>query len=399
MAHTKWYMSTEGIMALLYVFQFILKINPNWDNNGNLDLLYFAAIYILLRSKDIKKKYVIKNSFLLLLPFFAIELVNYVHNGSIFDMARSVIFMTKMFLCFVCMLYVVKILSNINLQKFINYTTALYLVCTFVAMFIRGPLLWRPLEGRMELFYLEPGELSVYVSLVFVLQMYICIETRYTKRTICNMAVLLVVLIFARGMSGITAGSIALAIIFVFAKKNSRTASVTNLAISLVVTCAVILLSTENVVSNRVTAVMEGTDYSFETRKTGNQEIVTYYLSNNDWYGYGFGSQRSEEGFKTLGEMNITAAYPMFAFEGGFAAIAFIIIYNLYVLCYVIKRRNALGLAFLTFNFLYLLYGSFMTNPISWILYGMAMSFNGINKIGIYKYEQRSKCDRACIQR
>lgn len=362
----------EGIASLLYCFMFIVKINPLWDNNGNLDIFYFAAIVLMLFT--IKGRMCVSSTIRYWLPFLLMAGITHLSNFYLSTPLKESVYLAKIFLCIYLMIFLKRILPNLDLQRFVSCCSFIYMILMAFALVDReSTVLWRPMEGRMELFYTEPGELSIYAFILIIIQSYIILLVGFSKTAKINLFILLMIVIFAMGMSGITAGCISLLILFVFKKKDNKTGNKGKLLFGVFLVALVVVLNTENTVSNRLNDTINGTDYSFRTRSDGNQEKLQREMQRTNNMGCGFGCMTSAAGEDHFDEGIITSAYPMFLLETGAAGFVYLILFNTYILILCIRKRSVLAFSLFVFNFLYLLYGSFMTNPVSWILYSFAL--------------------------
>lgn len=381
-------MSIELILSFVYVFRFIAKINPAWDNNGNLDIMYILAAVLFFRyfCSDHKQ---LNKVVLTFLPLLVIAVANAVLTKMPYVITDSIMTLGKFLLCIVIMYGSAQFLHMIDIQKCINYIINFYTVLTLVALIVKNNILWRTAENRMELFYLEPGELSIHIAFILLLEIFILSSSVKKRRIIFNIVVLGFMFVICNGMSGVLAAGVSLSalVLIEFARDvlNGKTTVKRLLLLVAFLTIAYILFMTDNQFSQRLVGVINGTDYSFETRDTRNYTRLWQYLGLSGGIGVGFGNMDSPAIVSYFGGGIMTAAYPAMILECGYLGLVWIVIFNGRMLWKALKRKSVIQLTLLIFVNVYLMYGAYMTSPLVWIIFGIIQMSDGGKSIGITK--------------
>lgn len=389
-------MSIELIFAFVYSFRFIAKINPAWDNNGNFDLMYIIGFVLFFQYLFFDRKR-LNRIVITFLPLLIIAVINATLTRMPYVMADSIMTLGKFFLCIVIMYGITQFFCKIDIQRCVNYIVDFYILLILIAFLIKNNILWRTAENRMELFYLEPGELSIHIALLLLIELFIlCINSNINKRRIVfNMIILGFMLMICNGMSGILAAGVSLTFFMVIeGYKDVRTGKTTLkrlLLFAFFVLIAYLLLMTDNKFSHRLVGVVNGTDYSFETRNTRNYTRLWQYLNTSMGIGVGFGNMNSSAILLYFGGGIMTAAYPAMLLECGYLGLAWIVIFNGKMLWEALKRKNIIQITLLIFVNAYLMYGAYMTSPLVWLIYGMIRMPDGGKCFGSTKKEIYSR--------
>ena len=287
---------------------------------------------------------------------------------------KTFVFAVKILLC-VCLYSTVKDkIIKFDFQKFLDYAAFLFFWQTLFALAYKTDLLWRLFGfGRLELFYLEPSELGVFVGFLVILQFYYLINTNRTKRKFLNFIILATVLGFSQSLSGILYTVFAIGILIVFRDGGSLTGKKI-LAFCILIIALLMLVSTENFISERLVNIWYGEDSSFDTRFNFPMEMVSTYYREYGMAGFGLGNMNTAEGlsFFHLKASNyvICAAYFLFALEGGIIALLLEVLFTMHIFYQSLRKKESLYLALFIVMFFYMYLGGYTTNPMIWIICG-----------------------------
>lgn len=368
----------ELFIAILYTFRFVCKIV--FDNDGNYDLMFVLGGIIFIGYTLRSRRALLKNIEVLFL--FVLIVISTSFAPLQIDYKKSAIYIFKILLCVSAFLWTRNNVELFSFQKFLNYSVIIFAVQTCIALFYRTPILWRLfVPNRLELFYLEPSELGVFVGLLIVLQTYLLYSNacRYqTRRQIVNLMILGGILLLSRSASGIIYTIVCIAILLnynmIFLHKD-RKSRVIILFDIILVGCAIYILNGDGVFANRIQSIISGNDSSATTR-TRTVEVVEFY-SNYGLMGCGLGNQRSVYGMKFFNykaiNYSVTSAIYSFALEAGVIGIIAESLFALWLIIKTLsfKERGALNMALLLFMLLYMYYGGYFTNIPCWIVFAI----------------------------
>lgn len=157
------------IQALLYNFKFII------GGNGNLDLYYFFSIIVFF-SFFIKRPQYLKKLAYIIAAIMVSQLIIGSLNGISQNYQRNVVTISKMCLNVILMIYVSCKYEKWNIKQFIDYVTLIFFMETIAALIFRNSTLWRHNDliniyskTRLQLFYVEPSELSLHCGFLIIL--------------------------------------------------------------------------------------------------------------------------------------------------------------------------------------------------------------------------------------
>lgn len=365
----------ELVIAIFYTFRFALKMIVG--NDGNYDLMYLLAIYAILCIFFYQNRKFISNFRWVLL--LCVMWVSADIGGPIaINSTKAIVYITKMTLCIYLFMFVREKIEYFDLQIFINYSVFFLAVQTILALLQRNSAwFWRLAENRMELLFLEPSELGVFIGILILLQVFLMKENGELKEHIGNVVVLSGILILSSSMSGILY-TLFTSIIYLAFDNESKKEGISKkqlLFLFIAVLGVALMLSSDNYISNRFFNALNGTDSSFNTRSSVPIQTLVEYYKKYGFFGFGFGNMNTVRGmqFFNLKAKNyvICAAYFLFAIEGGIVAIIAEVIFTLKLLKECLKSGSAFHLALFIFVFFYMYLGGYTTNPVVWILYAI----------------------------
>ena len=374
---------SEFVMAILYTFRFSLKMLVG--NDGNYDLVYllaiYAALYIFINQS---RRFFINLGWAVL--FCIIWWSTCIGGPIAVSSIKSAVYITKMMVCIYLFVFVRDRIVCFDLQSFISYSAIFLSIQTVCALLQRNSeLFWRISENRMELLFLEPSELGVFVGVLILLQLFLIKENKTLKNNIANMVSLCAVLILSNSLSGILYTVFTCAIYLIFDKEsNEKGKRKKNLFfLFLAIVGITLMLSSDNYISKRFFDALNGTDSSFNTRSNFPMQTVNSYFARYGFWGFGFGNMNTISGMRFFGlrasNYVICASYFLFAIEGGIIAVIIEAVFTFRLLIVCLKSESAFHLAMFVFLFFYMYLGGYATNPVVWILY--AIMYTGKEKL------------------
>lgn len=353
--------------------------------DGNLNLLYFYTIVFAIPTV-FRKKRMIHEVLIFFLPIAIIAILGTIMGGNSISI-RTIVPLMKIFLCIVLMIFVREKLTEKKYNYFLNYITALTLVIFVIALIFHDSSLFWTLNDtsnsfsrvRLHLFYSEPSILGQVSAILFIMWFDKFLKRKNKKNLLC-LVLFGMCLVFSFSMSGIMFLflSVGLTILCISITKNRIRKKYINLVVLGILAFAILMI-TDNPISNRLIAIFDGVDSSFNFRWS--RSIVAFFtvMKNTYLVGLGLGNMNNESVYLNLLHMEakFSNSFLYFFSETGVLGIFYVI----WILSKCIKniKQNSdkfLRLCLFIFIVLFQFAGGYFTDPFIWAIYGLVLSKN-----------------------
>ena len=374
------------LFGLLIVFMSIF-------NNGNLNLMYFCTPIIVIM--NFRNMSVFKNLYIWFVPFLLIFFMTMLFSPFFNNISKSLIYLLKIFVCIVWFKSMSTIDSKVNMRKMCDFVCLLIFVLTIAAIFYQKEPLWRLhdtinyySETRLQLFFMEPSELSEVSGVFLISQLFLF--KKYRNKTNLIFAIgLLIPLFLSAGLSGIVYTTISVfffAIISEYKKiKNGKISKLLFYSIIVIVffTIYIFLVAKGNPIISRIEAVIAGNDGSFNYRYVRAIDALRGFLTDSHLLGIGLGNLRTQITQVYLTRyalLSFSNSYLFFIAEGGIIAIMYLL--NLIVFAFkrVQKLNYTINKAYLWSLLLFIvaiqITGGYFTDPFLWSTTGFICFYN-----------------------
>lgn len=377
----------EILQAFIYTTRYILK-------NGNLDWYYFVAIFlfaIMCKRQVIQKYYQLFLGFGIL--FIFMELGSILFSGldhSIFDTAMM---FGKLLLCLIMMIAAKEYFPKLEKEKFLFWSVGILAIETIVAMVVVREPLWRLndidngfFETRLQLFYIEPSELSMCAALLLLLIVYLVEKSGFKKIYIICALVLMIDMYLSAGMGGVLSLGIAAGVGVLY---KTIELAVTQkkyygffILGALLCMAWLVIYQMDFAMSQRIRLILSGemqADSSTTWRLLIPLKNIGPILANTRFMGVGQGNFNSEliRPFREL-VMGTYAWFPnsflYFIAESGVIGIIALISGIIYLATQVLQTKRVSIIMIFAFIVIYQIPGGYFTNPLNWICYGIILA-------------------------
>lgn len=389
---TKMNIKKDSIISIAFVIfyffrQSIYYINPDkgYFLVGNLDIFYLLGIlYLFIYNKKIMKKELLLIGILILYGLIQIAFLNNI------DSLRLIINIGKIIVCFFVMKYAVKNFEKINVELVIKLFSVLCIIFLMLSFIFRNSnILWRHNDtinvydlNRIQFLYTEPGELGFHCSIMLIIAFsYLKQQKNKIKYVILYIVPVLLALYFTKSLGGIAVG--ILGIIAVYASELIFNFNIKKMIIALALiiiglTSFKVLNLENSTLFLRLRETQKNHDSSTRYRINIPFKVTPKILEDTNGIGIGFGNLELEQNVSKynnygLGRQGIINSFMNFIAEGGYIGIiiSVYLIYKIFKSAITSKSPLKIGLA--VFIVAYQFMGTYFTNPLCWIIYGVIL--------------------------
>lgn len=393
-----------SLRTLKYIGFSLVLMFSDILHNGNLNLIYLFGVFIIFRFL-IKKKYFYHVEIRYLIPFLSIVLMFIIFTDQPFSMIKMFVYSGKLFINIALLLFFQYNFSEKNIREGMKYILAtLSLLLTLALIFHNNNIFWRlndPFNSfsktRLQLLFSEPSVLGLFVGTLLIFSFYSFLEFGIDRLCMIGVVVPLICLVLSFSLSAIV--YTAIVILYLVAKKILKAIPTKKLnerilvLIILIMMMMFFIMITENPVRNRVLAILNGTDGSFNFRWNAATQSLFSILEKTNYLGLGFGNMNTEYGrsiLESVGMSDIFAnSFLYFIAEAGILGVFYIV----FIINYCIKniRKNKylgqddckeLKQGLLIYVFISQIAGGYFTDPFIWCLYGIICAKN-LKKSGL----------------
>lgn len=377
----------EILQAFIYTTRYIFK-------SGNLDWYYFAAAFALIvmcKRKVIQKYYRIFMGFGIL--FILMELGSILFSGLEYSLFDTAMMFGKLLLCLVIMLASKEYFLQINKENFLFWSVGILAFETVAAMLLVREPLWRLndidngfFKTRLQLFFIEPSELSMCAALLLLLIIYLVEEFGFKKIYIICAMVLVIDIYLSAGMGGVLSLGVAIGVGVLY---KTIELAVTKKKYYGFLICGgllfiawLIIYQTDFAMSQRIRLILSGemmADSSTTWRLLLPLRNIGPILSHTHFMGVGQGNFNSEliRPFREL-VMGTYAWFPnsflYFIAESGIVGIIVLLSGIIYLGIQALRSRRLSIIMIFVFIVIYQIPGGYFTNPLNWICYGIILA-------------------------
>ena len=375
------------IGTLFYFFrQVVYYLNPSngYFLVGNLEVFYFLApSYIILKIKQ--KKNIKKTTLIFLITCVGYLMLQILILKNL-NIVRAIINLGKIIVCYFVMMWIKEYYAKIDLKMICKVFSGLCVIFLVLSICFCNGILWRHNDyvngydlNRLQFLYTEPSELGFHTILIILLYIFMIIKSSKVKtmfKYICYALPLIIVLFWARPLGAIGIGMVSIVVLCLldlilnFSKKKLGVYFALLVIFIVIVLC---MVYNENSLYLRIVDTINGKDTSNNYRIMVPTKVCTQIIYDTRGIGIGFGNAELEENVKKyanlgLAREGIINSYFNLVSESGIFGIIIIgtIIFNLFKKSF--KEKSTIKIALSTFM------GTYFTNPLCWIVYGIVLS-------------------------
>lgn len=362
--------------------------------NGNLNLLYFFSLLLipkLIINRSFRKD--LTNYFF---PFFFLVFLPSVLFHSNIQLIRAIIYCLKIFLCITIMSFVENNAYKYNFKYSIKVFAILSSLFLLLSLVLLGkPPLWRIndfINGispvRLKLLFSEPSVLGLLCSILLLFVEYSFVKRGFKKETLYFFIAFIIPLILSFSVSAYIYTVISFAFILLYCNHKGKTSKRTVIFIILILVVCLLAIYTNNPISARLEAILNGSDGSFNFRGSLSFRTLGYILYHTKYLGLGLSNMNTRYGLKVLYDATgmdykFPNSFMYFIGENGVFGITYLIIIFVQMIRNVAKEEvkdvSDFKYALLLLIFISQLVGGYFTDPYLWICYGIILS-KKINK-------------------
>lgn len=255
---------------------------------------------------------------------------------------------------------------------------------------INRPIFWRLNDvinrfskTRLKFLYSEPSVLGILCGLLVIILLYYIFDNKKNYMLLKEIVLLAVIILLTFSMSGIVYTAVGILVLFLFQVfKNKECIPRRMLIYFLFGICLlIIILSTNNPISNRFFSMFLGMDGSYNFRWSAAVNVFRKTMEITKCWGMGLGNMNTPSGLSFLLSIGIdykfANSFLYFFTENGILGIIYTIYLFLICTYHCIKSSKnirPLKVGVLAFAFVGQIAGGYYTDPILWIMYGIVCS-------------------------
>lgn len=375
----------------LIVFGFVFSVVfSDILSNGNLNLLYFFGFFLIIKDFKIRSGF-LEDLKIYFAPFCEVIIIEILFSGNTFSPEKILVYSLKILVCISLLSYTKRNFWRVNYRRIIDYLCDAFAILLILAIFtIKYPIFWRLNDSfnsfsktRLEFLYSEPSVLGILCGLLMIILMHDIFSNRINYRVIREIILLAIIIILTFSMSGIVYTAVSIIALYVAKVLEKKHQVPKKLLIYFVVgiSMIVIVLITNNPISQRFFAMFLGMDGSYNFRWSAAVSVFNKTMAITNYWGMGLGNMNTLSGLAFLLNLGIdykfANSFLYFSTENGFLGIMYIV--YLFGLCMKsciksTKNNQSLKVGVLVFAFVSQIAGGYFTDPILWIAYGIVCS-------------------------
>lgn len=390
------------IVSLMYFFrQGIYLLNPTngYFLVGNLDVFYlFAPMYLLNKFKEIKdkkeklKEIKISKATIALIACSVLYIIIQIIFVPNVNILRVMINMAKIIVCYFVMKYIKEYYNKFDLSFICKAFSVICGVLLLVAIVLPNSPLWRHNDiinkydlNRLQFLYTEPSELGLHAMPIILVYIFMMLNTKKGEKALSYIMYIfpiIVALLYAKPLGAIGIGAISVAVLCVadliinFSKKKLKIYLV-------LILIGVLLLGglaiTKSSIYLRIMDTFNGKDMSNSYRITVPFTVATKSIMDSYGIGIGMGNAELENnvekyGYLGLEKEGVINSYMNLIAEGGIFGIVLSAIVIASILKKSVEDGSSIKIALSVFIIIYQFMGTYFTNPLCWIIYGIILS-------------------------
>lgn len=390
------------IVSLMYFFrQGIYLLNPanGYFLVGNLDAFYlFAPMYLFNKFKEVKdkkeklKEIKISRATIALIACSVLYIIIQIIFVPNVNILRVMINMAKIIVCYFVMKYIKEYYNKFDLSFICKAFSVICGVLLLVAIVLPNSPLWRHNDiinkydlNRLQFLYTEPSELGLHAMPIILVYIFMMLNTKKGEKALSYIMYIfpiIVALLYAKPLGAIGIGAISVAVLCVadliinFSKKKLKIYLV-------LILIGVLLLGglaiTKSSIYLRIMDTFNGKDMSNSYRITVPFTVATKSIMDSYGIGIGMGNAELENnvekyGYLGLEKEGVINSYMNLIAEGGIFGIVLSAIVIASILKKSVEDGSSIKIALSVFIIIYQFMGTYFTNPLCWIIYGIILS-------------------------
>ena len=367
---------SEPLIVFLLLFCYLPK-------QGNYNLLYFYGLLVLIYSllKDIS---IVKRAVLWVVPLFFFTLLSFLFSSFQFSFGKSIISITKIFLCLLIMFFISSNAKFLNLKKFAYLLSFALSLSLILAILLPHSFLWVQFDEvnlynqhRLQLFFMEPSQLGFLLGLFLLFATYCFIFVKKSRISIFIILLMLTLFYLAMPLGGILCFLLALFFLLInamFYKKEfvSKKRKIAFSLILVLIAVAVVIMITPNSISSRLFDIKSGNDGSFNGRIVVSLNTLPTLLRKTFYFGVGLGNINTDSVLAITNHIYANSFFAIVA-ETGVLGLVYLLMFFGHMFK-SIKYNRILKLSIFAYLFLYQIQGGYFTDPSIWLFYGFIFS-------------------------
>ncbi len=390
------------VVSLMYFFrQGIYLLNPTngYFLVGNLDAFYlFAPMYLFNKFKELKDKKeklkdikISKPTKVLIVCSVLYVIVQIILVPNV-NILRVMINMAKIIVCYFVMKYIKEYYNKFDISFICKAFSIICGVLLLAAIVLPNSPLWRHNDiinkydlNRLQFLYTEPSELGLHAMPIILVYIFMMLNTKSFNKAVSYIMYtfpIIVALLYAKPLGAIGIGAISVAVLCVadliinFSKKKLKIYLV-------LILIGVILLGglalTKSSIYLRIMDTFNGKDMSNSYRITVPFTVATKSIMDTYGIGIGLGNAELESnvqkyGYLGLEKEGVINSYMNLIAEGGIFGIVLSAIVIASILKKSVEDNSSIKIALSVFIIIYQFMGTYFTNPLCWIIYGIILS-------------------------
>ncbi len=390
------------IASIMYFFrQGIYLLNPTngYFLVGNLDAFYlFAPMYLINKFKEIKEKKeklkdikISKTTIALIVACVVYVIIQIIFVPNV-NILRVMVNMAKIVVCYFVMKYIKEYYNKFDISFICKAFSILCGVFLLIAIVLPDSVLWRHNDlinkydlNRLQFLYTEPSELGLHAMPIILIYAFMILNTKNKEKIVTYIMFTLPIitaLLYAKPLGAIAIGAISIGVLCVadliinFTKKKLMVYIVLIL-IGLMLLGGLAL--TKSSIYLRIIDTFNGKDQSNSYRITVPFTIATQSIMDSKGIGIGLGNAELEnnvEKYAYLGleREGVINSYMNLIAEGGIFGIVLSAIVMASIIKKSIEDQSSIKIALSVFIIIYQFMGTYFTNPLCWIIYGIILS-------------------------
>lgn len=390
------------IVSLMYFFRqgiYLLSPTNGYFLVGNLDAFYlFAPMYLLNKFKELKDKKeklkdikISKTTIALItcsVLYIIIQIV-FVPNVNIL---RVMVNMAKIIVCYFVMKYIKEYYNKFDISFICKAFSILCAVLLLAAIVLPNSALWRHNDiinkydlSRLKFLYTEPSELGLHAMPIILIYFFMILNTKKREKIVSYIMFtlpIIMALLYAKPLGAIGIGAISIGVLCVadliinFSKKK-LTIYIVLILIGIFLLGGLAL--TKSSIYLRIIDTFNGKDMSNSYRITVSFTVATQSIMDSYGIGIGLGNAELENnvekyGYLGLEKEGVINSYMNLIAEGGIFGIVLSAIVIAAILKKSIEEQSSIKIALAVFIIIYQFTGTYFTNPLCWIIYGIILS-------------------------
>lgn len=305
------------------------------------------------------------------------------------DFGAAAVFWVHTALNIVLMVWTANNTGKLKDHALLCSAAALFGVTTCVAIFVRGPFLWKAQEyvdgfgpWRLKLLYPEPAYLSIICGAMLVFSIYQMIAGKFRYRILISGAVFLLCMVLSYGLGGMIASAISIAVLVMVHIAQNRDDILGDpirklswaLVFGILLIVIVTIISITPIYAMRVLPLTQGSDNGLVYTVKRPFEWFVSIMNRTNWQGTGIGQLVGTEIGDSLGiELEFKNSFLRIMAEGGILGIILVAAIVVYFIGQCLLYGNELAIALTIYTLVIQFSTGNFEDPVHFLVYGVIL--------------------------